>query len=99
MPFCDLSETEQRLVFEGDRKTKLDGIRQYFNYLETKKYKVHVRVLLSRYRGYTRCPDCNGSRLRREALNVRLGGDSSFLSREGNRAVAEAKTHRRCTHA
>ncbi|HEY1807640.1 MAG TPA: excinuclease ABC subunit A, partial [Acidobacteriaceae bacterium] len=68
MPFCDLSETEQRLIFEGDRKTKLDGIRQYFNYLETKKYKVHVRVLLSRYRGYTRCMDCNGSRLRKEAL-------------------------------
>ncbi len=74
MPFCDLSETEQRLVFEGDRKTKLDGIRQYFNYLETRKYKVHVRVLLSRYRGYTRCPDCNGSRLRPEALNVRING-------------------------
>jgi len=77
MPFCDLSETEQHLILEGDRKTKLDGIRQYFNYLETKKYKVHVRVLLSRYRGYTKCPDCHGSRLRKEALNVRLGSPSS----------------------
>jgi excinuclease ABC subunit A len=73
MPFCDLSETEQNLILEGDRKTKLDGIRQYFNYLETKKYKVHVRVQLSRYRGYTRCPDCHGSRLRKEALNVKVG--------------------------
>ncbi len=72
MPFCDLSETEQNLILEGDRKTKLDGIRQYFNYLETKKYKVHVRVLLSRYRGYARCPDCHGSRLRKEALNVKI---------------------------
>jgi excinuclease ABC subunit A len=72
MPFCDLSETERNLVLEGDRKTKLDGIRQYFNYLETKKYKVHVRVQLSRYRGYTRCPDCQGARLRKEALNVRV---------------------------
>ena len=72
MPFCDLSETEQQLILEGDRKTKLDGIRQYFNYLETKKYKVHVRVQLSRYRGYTRCPDCHGSRLRKEALNVKV---------------------------
>jgi excinuclease ABC subunit A len=72
MPFCDLSETERNLVFEGDRKTKLDGIRQYFAYLETKKYKVHVRVLLSRYRGYTKCPDCHGSRLRQDALNVKI---------------------------
>ncbi len=72
MPFCDLSVTEQNLILEGDRKTKLDGIRQYFNYLETKKYKVHVRVLLSRYRGYTKCPDCQGSRLRKEALNVKV---------------------------
>ncbi|HEY4087779.1 MAG TPA: excinuclease ABC subunit A, partial [Bryobacteraceae bacterium] len=72
MPFCDLSETERNLVLEGDRKTKLDGIRQYFGYLETKKYKVHVRVLLSRYRGYTKCPDCHGSRLRPEALNVKI---------------------------
>ncbi len=72
MPFCDLSETEQNLILEGDRKTKLDGIRQYFNYLETKKYKVHVRVLLSRYRGYTKCADCRGSRLRKDALNVKV---------------------------
>ena len=72
MPFCDLSETERQLILEGDRKTKLDGIRQYFNYLETKKYKVQVRVQLSRYRGYTRCPDCHGARLRKEALNVKV---------------------------
>ena len=42
--------------------------------METKKYKVHVRVFLSRYRGYALCPDCNGSRLRNEALNVRIAG-------------------------
>ena len=76
--FGDLTAAEQRLILDGDRKTKLDGIRQYFNYLETKKYKVHVRVLMSRYRGYTRCPDCDGSRLRAEALNVRVGGDGGI---------------------
>src|SRR4029077_8117447 len=43
-------------------------------YLETKKYKLHVRVFLSRYRGYARCPECNGARLRKEALYVRVGG-------------------------
>ncbi len=65
IPFCDLTEAEQKIVF--------DRIKKYFNYLETKKYKVHVRVQLSRYRGYTKCPDCGGSRLRKEALNVRVG--------------------------
>ena len=50
------------------------GIRAFFAELETKKYKVHVRVFLSRYRGYSVCPDCKGSRLRPEALNVRVSG-------------------------
>ncbi len=71
VPFCDLSEEEQRLVMEGDRK--IDGVRQFFSFLDTKKYKLHVRVFLSRYRGYARCPDCHGSRLRQEALYVRVG--------------------------
>jgi len=65
VPFCDLGETEQAQVFAG--------VREFFEYLETKKYKVHVRVLLSRYRGYARCPDCHGARLRKEALWVRVG--------------------------
>ena len=71
VPFCDLTEEEQRLVLEGDKK--IDGVRQFFNFLETKKYKLHVRVFLSRYRGYARCPDCGGSRLRKEALYARVG--------------------------
>jgi excinuclease ABC subunit A len=71
VPFCDLTEEEQRIVLEGDRK--IDAVRQFFNFLDTKKYKLHVRVFLSRYRGYARCPDCNGSRLRREALYARVG--------------------------
>ena len=70
-PFCDLTDEEQRLVLEGDKK-KVDGVRQFFNFLETKKYKLHVRVFLSRYRGYAKCPECGGSRLRKEALNARV---------------------------
>jgi excinuclease ABC subunit A len=70
VPFCDLTEDEQRLVLEGERK--VDGVRQFFDFLETKKYKLHVRVFLSRYRGYARCPECAGSRLRKEALYVRV---------------------------
>jgi excinuclease ABC subunit A len=52
----------------------LDGVREFFAYLETKKYKLHVRVFLSRYRGYTVCPDCQGSRLRQEARNIYVAG-------------------------
>ena len=66
VPFCDLTADEQALVRQG--------IRDFFTEVETKKYKVHVRVFLSRYRGYAECPDCRGSRLRKEALYVRVGG-------------------------
>jgi excinuclease ABC subunit A len=64
VPFCDLTEKEQETVFAA--------IRSFFEYLETKKYKLHVRVFLSRYRGYAACPDCRGARLRKEALFVRV---------------------------
>src|SRR5579859_3559993 len=77
VPFAQLTQEEQRLVLEGEPKGRgskgVDGVRQFFSFLETKKYKLHVRVFLSRYRGYARCPDCNGSRLRKEALYVTIG--------------------------
>jgi len=59
---------------EDERAILNDHVRRYFKEVETKKYKVHVRVFISRYRGYTLCPDCEGSRLRSEALWVRTGG-------------------------
>lgn len=67
----------------------LDAVRDFFNYLETKKYKLHVRVFLSRYRGYTVCPDCKGSRLRQEARSVYVAGKNiadicRMTIREGN---------------
>jgi len=65
IPFCDLTAAEQKLVY--------DHIYKFFAEVEAKKYKVHVRVFLSRYRGYAECPDCRGSRLRAEARNVRIG--------------------------
>ena len=73
VPWRDLTDAERRIVVEGDGKD-YDGIRGFFRWLERKKYKVHVRVFLSRYRGYLTCPDCGGSRLRREARDVRVGG-------------------------
>jgi excinuclease ABC subunit A len=72
VPWADLTDEEKRFVIEGD--ADYDGIRGFFRWLERKKYKVHVRVFLSRYRGYLACPDCNGARLRREARDVRVGG-------------------------
>ena len=72
VPFCDLSDEEKNYVIEGG--PGFGGIRGFFNYLETKKYKLHVRVFLARYRGYARCPECGGARLRKEALYVRVGG-------------------------
>ncbi|HEV8394433.1 MAG TPA: excinuclease ABC subunit UvrA, partial [Vicinamibacterales bacterium] len=72
VPWSDLSDDERQLVVEGHGD--YDGVRGFFRWLERKKYKVHVRVFLSRYRGYQACPDCGGARLRREARNVRVGG-------------------------
>jgi excinuclease ABC subunit A len=72
VPWLELSDGERRFVIEGNEN--YDGIRGFFRWLDKKKYKVHVRVFLSRYRGYLTCPDCGGSRLRREARDVRVAG-------------------------
>jgi excinuclease ABC subunit A len=72
VPWMDLEPEEQRLIIEGDGK--FFGVRGFFSYLERKKYKLHVRVFLSRYRGYSLCSNCNGSRLRVEARQVKING-------------------------
>ncbi len=72
VPWSALSEDEKRFVIEGDGD--YEGVRGFFRWLERKKYKVHVRVFLSRYRGYLTCPECGGARLRREARDVKVGG-------------------------
>lgn len=72
VPFAQLSRAEQRAIIEG--KKEFGGVRGFFDWMETRKYKLHVRVFLSKYRGYTLCPDCNGGRLRQEARDVRVGG-------------------------
>ncbi|MCX6543758.1 MAG: excinuclease ABC subunit UvrA [Acidobacteria bacterium] len=71
----DLTDEERRIVIEGDGD-EYTGVRGFFAWLERKKYKVHVRVFLSRYRGYQICHDCAGTRLRREAREVRVGGET-----------------------
>jgi excinuclease ABC subunit A len=72
VPFASLPKAQQRAVVEG--KGAWGGVRGFFAWLETKKYKLHVRVFLAKYRGYTLCPDCQGGRLRQEARDVRVGG-------------------------
>ena len=72
VPFTQLPRAEQRAIIEGKRDW--GGVRGFFDWLETKKYKLHVRVFLSKYRGYTLCPDCGGDRLRQEARDVKVGG-------------------------
>ena len=72
VPWSQLTDEERTFVIEGD-SAAYDGVKGFFRWLERKKYKVHVRVFLSRYRGYLTCPDCRGARLRREARDVRVG--------------------------
>jgi excinuclease ABC subunit A len=72
VPWADLEEEHRELVLNGEGKFL--GVRGFFNYLERKKYKLHVRVFLSRYRGYSLCSACNGTRLRVEARQVKING-------------------------
>src|SRR5438552_3699712 len=72
VPWAELDADQQRLVIEGEGR--FPGIRGFFNHLERKKYKLHVRVFLSRYRGYSVCSSCNGVRLRMEAQQVKITG-------------------------
>jgi excinuclease ABC subunit A len=71
-PLKSLSADQQRLLWEGNKS--FDGINDFFEYLEGKRYKLHVRVFLSRYRTPFDCPSCHGSRLRPEALFVKIAG-------------------------
>ena len=69
--FADLPDFQQNCVIYGDEGWR--GLKGFFAFLETKKYKLHVRVFLAKYRGYTKCPDCNGQRLRQAARDVKIG--------------------------
>jgi excinuclease ABC subunit A len=68
----DLEPGQQELILNGEGEFL--GVRGFFEYLERKKYKLHIRVFLSRYRGYSTCPECRGSRLRLEARQVKIDG-------------------------
>jgi excinuclease ABC subunit A len=86
VPFNELSTAEKRAIVNG--KGDWSGVRGFFDWLETKKYKLHVRVFLSKYRGYTLCPDCGGGRLRQEARDVKVGGVT--LPEVGSLSISKA---------
>jgi excinuclease ABC subunit A len=73
-PFHQLTAAQRELILSGDAKAGFPGVEGFFKWLERKKYKLHVRVFLSRYRGYATCPDCRGTRLRAEARAVKIDG-------------------------
>lgn len=84
-PFDELPEADREWVIQGDRRPgeslhevwdndRWYGVQGYFDWLETKTYKMHVRVLLSRYRSYNECPKCHGGRFQPDTLNFRLAG-------------------------
>lgn len=73
-PICDLTEEDYRFLWEGDEN--IMGINAFFKFVESQTYKIQYRVLLSRYRGKTTCPDCRGTRLRHDANYVKIAGKS-----------------------
>jgi excinuclease ABC subunit A len=74
VPWRDLPEMARETVLRG--KGSFVGVWGFFAQMERKKYKLHVRVMLSKYRGYAECPDCRGQRLRAEARSVRINGQN-----------------------
>lgn len=91
IPWQDLPEADRQWVLEGEGRGRQRwyGVQGFFDWLESKSYKMHVRVLLSKYRSYDLCPDCEGARLKPEALQWRLGGHA-----ESARARPPADRHR-----
>jgi excinuclease ABC subunit A len=85
VPFDELPKADQDFVIEGEKRSgeytdedydhhRWYGVGGFFRWLESKTYKMHVRVLLSRYRAYVTCPKCNGGRYQPEALNYKIRG-------------------------
>ncbi|MGD0445827.1 MAG: excinuclease ABC subunit UvrA [Edaphobacter sp.] len=94
VPWYSLTPYQQRFIEEGDGSA-FPGIQGFFRALERKKYKLHVRVFLSKYRGYALCPDCRGQRLRAEARAVLIApqnGPAQNICETSALTIAEAQT-------
>ncbi|MCH5329688.1 MAG: excinuclease ABC subunit UvrA [Alistipes sp.] len=73
-PFHTLTEEQRRVLWEGNQY--FHGLNEFFNYIDQERHKIQFRVMKARYTGKTLCPECHGSRLRKEALYVKVGGKS-----------------------
>ncbi|MCE5267074.1 MAG: hypothetical protein LLG00_04235, partial [Planctomycetaceae bacterium] len=74
VPFRQLSDEQRALILHGVPERNFGGLEGFFAWLERRKYKMHIRVFLSRWRSYSPCPACGGARLRPEALAAQIGG-------------------------
>jgi excinuclease ABC subunit A len=74
VPFRELTPVQRQLIVDGVPAHNFGGLRGFFAWLEKRKYKMHLRVFLSRWRSYRPCPVCAGTRLRPEALAAKVGG-------------------------
>ncbi len=94
VPWVSLPESQRQLILQGSgrrRRSEYPGVYGWFRWLETKVYKMHVRVLLSRYRSYDECPVCAGSRLNEHALAYRVGAWD--LARWHRESIEGARQH------
>ena len=87
VPWREMSDAARETVLRG--KGGFAGVMGFFAQMERKKYKLHVRVMLSKYRGYAECPDCRGQRLRAEARSVRINGKN--ICQAAALTIAQAK--------
>jgi excinuclease ABC subunit A len=85
-PYGELTDRQKQLIVDGDGEYK--GIRGWFRRLERRSYRMHVRVLLARYRAYLLCPECEGSRLKPDGLHYRIAGKN--IAQVNAMSVAEA---------
>src|ERR1700719_4264344 len=94
VPFDELPKADQDFVINGEKRSdegdddydddRWYGVRGFFRWLESNTYKMHVRVLLSRYRAYTTCPSCKGGRFQPEALNFKISSVAAVYDRRTN---------------
>ncbi|MDQ2868289.1 MAG: excinuclease ABC subunit UvrA, partial [Verrucomicrobiota bacterium] len=100
IPFEELPKSDQHFVIEGEPKPddyeedeesgRWYGVRGFFRWLEGNTYKMHVRVLLSRYRAYTTCPSCHGGRFQPETLNYQIVPVAAFYDRRSGEVIGSA---------
>ena len=90
VPYNQLTAAQRKLIEHGVPKRNFGGLDGFFAWLQRRKYKMHIRVYLSRWRSYRPCPACGGTRLRPEALDARVGGKNiAEITSMGVGAAAE----------